>query len=213
MRSFRRHQIDKYLTSVAEHISGEILDIGGKKDGKRGLFRPPQSPNNTYYYLNNSIKTNPDILADAHDIPRPNNSFDCILLCEVLEHVKGPEIVLSEAYRLLSTGGVLIGTIPFMFKVHADPNDYQRWTSQKLQIALGEAGFINVQIQPMGGVSGVIYDLLRGVLLDGSGNRSNLNKLAQKILAIFFNLFVVIDKFTSESRYHTTSGWGFIAAK
>lgn len=213
MRSFRRHQIDIFLNSVAKYMSGKILDIGGKKDGKRGKFRPPQNANNTFTYLNNSIQTNPDILADAHNIPCASNSFNCILLCEVLEHVKSPDKVLSEAFRLLEVDGVLIGTIPFIFKVHADPDDFQRWTAQKLRLALAEAGFLKITIQPMGGVVGVIYDLIRGILVVPEGNNKIWIKILQKIFANFFNLFVFFDRFTNKSRNHTTSGWGFVAAK
>ena len=213
MRSFRRYQIDCFLNSSEKMLFGRVLDIGGKKKGKRGTFKPPIRDGLSFTYLNNSPITKPDILADAHDIPCEDESFECVLICELLEHVRHPEVVLGEAFRSLKSGGVIVGTVPFLFKVHADPFDYQRWTSLKVEAALQEVGFSQIRISPMGGVVGVIFDLLRGVLVDGREVQSFPKKVGQRALNLFFPVFVYFDRFSFRSRAHTTSGWNFTAKK
>jgi SAM-dependent methyltransferase len=45
-------------------------------------------------------------------LPFPSNSFDCILLSEVIEHLEAPEISIREAVRVLCPGGRLLITTP-----------------------------------------------------------------------------------------------------
>jgi 2-polyprenyl-3-methyl-5-hydroxy-6-metoxy-1,4-benzoquinol methylase len=45
-------------------------------------------------------------------LPLPSNSFDCILLSEVIEHLEAPQISIREATRVLRPGGRLLVTTP-----------------------------------------------------------------------------------------------------
>ncbi len=51
-------------------------------------------------------------VADAHRLPYANETFDGVVLSEVLEHVKDPGVVLAEAARVLGPGGVMVVTGP-----------------------------------------------------------------------------------------------------
>lgn len=48
------------------------------------------------------------VVADAHVLPLPDGSFDAVLLRYVLQHVRDPALVLSEAVRVLRPGGLLL---------------------------------------------------------------------------------------------------------
>ena len=48
------------------------------------------------------------IQADAHLLPFLNDSFDGVLLNNVLEHLERPEDALSEIRRVLKKGGILV---------------------------------------------------------------------------------------------------------
>ncbi len=59
-------------------------------------------------------KFNPDVLWDLDDFPYPfkDGQADKILCKEVLEHLRYPERVLNEIWRILKSGGRLILTTP-----------------------------------------------------------------------------------------------------
>src|SRR5215213_2010849 len=50
--------------------------------------------------------------AIGESLPFPDNTFDCILLSEVIEHLEEPQISIREARRVLCPGGRLLITTP-----------------------------------------------------------------------------------------------------
>lgn len=62
-----------------------------------------------------------DITSDIIAIPESDNSFDCIMCIEVLEHLPEPLAAVKEFYRLLRPGGKLIITAPFCSLTHFAP--------------------------------------------------------------------------------------------
>lgn len=61
------------------------------------------------------------VAAPAEDLPLPADSFDAVLLNEVLEHVADQQATLSELRRLLAPGGALVVFSPnrwFPFEGH-----------------------------------------------------------------------------------------------
>ena len=88
-------------------------------------------------------------LADAIDLPFKNNSFDRIIASEIIEHIKGDEKAVSEIYRTLKPGGVVIASVPN--KIHLPPRiwwlagiwaDHQKLYSEKeLEKLFQKVGF------------------------------------------------------------------------
>ncbi len=204
--TFRRYYLDQCLTDNTSSMQGRVLDIGGKKDNKRGSFRPPLNQVQEWIYLNSDTTTNPDIIADAEKISVPDGSYDTILLTEVLEHVRNPEDVLRESKRILARNGNLILSMPFLVGIHGDPDDYQRWTRRKLEHELQKSGFKITTISKMGGIIAVIWDLLRAQ----SQSEVFLLRLAGKILLYTAPLFKVLDRLISENM-NITTGYFIIA--
>lgn len=59
---------------------------------------------------------------NALELSYPDNSFDLVVSCEVLEHVGKPEKMVQEMYRVMRPGGVAIMTFPSReFPITYDP--------------------------------------------------------------------------------------------
>jgi len=128
MPTYRRMLLDRELEQARKYMKGLVLDIGGGR--RRGSFTAPETA--TWLVLDSSRDFKPHILGDAQSIPIRSNCIDCIKCTELLEHVEYPERVIAEISRVLKPGGTLLLSTPFIFPIHGDPFDFQRFTDQKL---------------------------------------------------------------------------------
>ena len=81
---------------------------------------------NDTFTIDGFVKEGTDLVCDIHQIPLPDESFDCIFCTGTLEHVEDPHKVLSEIYRLVKKQGIVHIEVPFIQGFHADPTDYWR---------------------------------------------------------------------------------------
>ena len=104
---------------------GVVYDIGSKGHAETGLELIP--PGVRLLSIDIDAATKPDIVADAHDLHMvPTDSADGVLTSSLLEHVRDPWKVVSEIERILKPGGVVHIGMPFVFRFHADPDDFWR---------------------------------------------------------------------------------------
>ena len=213
MVTFRRHYLDKILQRT--DFFGDVLDVGGKKENKRGLFRPPINKVNSWKYLNIDPLTKPDYCCSAEKIPVSESVFDIVLMTEVLEHLQNPEVVLKEIHRVLRKEGKLIATMPFLYPIHSDPNDYQRWTPQKIRVEIERGGFSIDQIVPMGSLFAVYFDLLHISFGIASKKRKSIkNRLINKfIMPPLAHLFMLLDNAYEYKNKQITTGFYFVGKK
>lgn len=172
--TYRRLWLDTMLASFSADMRGIVLDLGGKRENKRGTFQPPEEQARAWWYLNLDLSTNPNIYADVTRTPIQPESVDCILCTEVLEHLKDPQACVDEMHRLLSTGGVALASVPFFYPVHADPYDFQRFTEDGLRYLF--RNFKSVEVHRMGGYAGVL-----GLMLEIGISGVEGNSLPKKI--------------------------------
>lgn len=69
-----------------------------------------------------------DAIADAHDLPFPDRSFDLVVAAAVLEHVADPQRCEAEIRRVLDDGGHVFADTPFLQPVHMGAYDFTRFT-------------------------------------------------------------------------------------
>ena len=160
MRTFHRILLDDALAERLPLFTGRVLDVGGKKTRKRGVFRPDAAPAESWDYLNIDADSEPDILASADAIPVPDESYDSIMLAEVLAHIEEPGRVLREIGRVMRPGGVIVATMPFLFPLTQDPDDFQRWPPTRLRIEFERAGLRVDELVTMGSAAAVMFDLI-----------------------------------------------------
>lgn len=102
----------------------------------------------------------PDILADVTAIPLKDASADTILLLQVLEHIEFPTKALSELYRVLAPGGVIIVALPFLYPLHDGQFDMARYTEPMLRSIFTHAGFRIINVKGEGSFVGFFAQAL-----------------------------------------------------
>jgi SAM-dependent methyltransferase len=155
------------LRSVLEALPefyGTVLDVGcGHMPYKQLLL---SEPSRAVRYIGLDLPDNnyasPELEWDGVSIPLGEESVDCILLTEVLEHCPDAQLVLNEAFRVLKPGGFILITVPFIWPLHCVPYDEFRYTPFALSRFIDRAGFLDSEIKATGGrhaVLGVILGL------------------------------------------------------
>lgn len=135
--------IERARHSIENAVHGDVLDIGC---GNRWLER--NLPQDSYYVgldyphtVSLGYAGRPNVFGNGQCLPFASNSFDCVVLMDVLEHLPSPEASISEAWRVLRTGGTLLIQVPFIYPLHDEPHDFQRWSEYGLKILLNSYHF------------------------------------------------------------------------
>jgi len=116
-----------------------LLDYGCGNKPYRPVFAPKFGE-----YVGADLPGNPDAeltTGPQGQLPCEDESFDCVLSSEVMEHTEDPRAYLREAHRVLKTGGSLVLSVPAIWIYHPDPIDYWRWTIAGLQHEIRREGF------------------------------------------------------------------------
>ncbi|MGB4268087.1 MAG: class I SAM-dependent methyltransferase [Spirochaetota bacterium] len=104
---------------------------------------------------------NLDVISNLEKLPFKNCTFDSILCLQVLEHVKEPQNVCNELYRVLKVNGNLYLSIPQGWCVHHQaPNDYYRFTNYGIKYILEKSKFTIDFIKPTTGYFGYLANRL-----------------------------------------------------
>ncbi len=155
--TYRRKLLDKYLNKNTKYFQGTVLDIGGGR--KRGKFIPPKTDKWIFADITPELK--PDVICNVEKMQFKNKSFDTVKATELFEHVKNSEQGIKECYRVLEKSGYFIVSMPFLYPVHGDPYDYQRWTKDKWISMTRDMGFKIEKIYLVGNYFTVLSDMLK----------------------------------------------------
>lgn len=124
----------KKIQLIRANARGVVLDIGCATQWPRAHLRDCE-----YIGLDNwqigarLYAAKPAVFADAHRLPFKTASIDTVLLLDVLEHLGSPDLCLAESARVLQAEGVAIIAVPFLYPLHDEPFDFNRWTEHGLR--------------------------------------------------------------------------------
>jgi SAM-dependent methyltransferase len=154
---FNPHYIQNRLTTdilikYKDFARGVLLDIGSGESPYREIFTPSVVRYISLDYISrfNSKIEGIDINADCRYLPFKPNSFETILSTHVLEHVRDPRKLLSEAYSVLKDNGYLIIVVPQTWSLHSIPNDYHRFTEYGIRDILNNCSYEVIKIEKCG---------------------------------------------------------------
>lgn len=107
--------------------TARVLIVGGGSIGQ-GTDPLYEDPSLQLYSFDIYASPYVQFIADAHQIPLPDEYFDAIVVQAVLEHVLQPADVVAEIWRVLKFGGLVYAETPFMQQVHEGAYDFTRYT-------------------------------------------------------------------------------------
>jgi len=106
----------------------------------------------------------------------PTARYDTVVCHQVLEHVRHPWRAFAEFHRVLKPGGIILVSVPHISRRHELPRDYFRFTQEGVVALLEDAGYVEINALPFGGllaflhhqVSFVFPGLVTGIPLLGT---------------------------------------------
>ena len=140
----------------------------------------------------------------AESIPLEDESVDLVLCNQVLEHVTDPVASVSEIWRILKPGGIILGSVPHISPVHLEPYDFRRFTDLGVAQLFGNQGFQEIQVEGNGGAFSaatlcIWMDLLLTDRQAGrpQGFRANVALLVSPLVGISNGMALVLDTLLS----------------
>ena len=139
-------------------------------------------------------------LYDGGVMPFEKDTFNGALCIEVLEHTDNPELLLSEIFRILKPGSIMLLTVPWSARRHHIPYDFHRFTRERLSVLLSKSGFIDIIISERGNDYCVIANKLIINIIRNCRQLNLLNfyyKIPFIAIASLFSIFMLINSHVS----------------
>ena len=158
----RRYFIDKFYYKELSNLPSSkiVIDVGGKRAKKKGLFNVDEYFKKVLY-VNIDKSVEPDFVCDANNMPFKSEYADIVICSDMLEHTQDPIGAIREIYRVLKKGGKAYICVPFNTHLHNEPEDYGRPTKYFWKKVFEETGFKNITIRNQGNIYAVKANMLR----------------------------------------------------
>ena len=118
---------DALAAVQAERANPAILVIGA------GDMAYPVAPGTRLVYSDVAWGALTDTIADAHDLPFADASFDAVVSVAVLQYLPDPARAMQEAHRVLKPDGLAYVVAPFIQQTTLGPYDFFLFTHAGLR--------------------------------------------------------------------------------
>lgn len=137
----------EYETVATLPLSGRVLDVGG---GRKALYQKYLDAGLEIDSVNIDPAIEPTYLIEPGDpLPIDDATYDCAICLNTLEHVYDPRAVLAEIFRVLKPGGTVYITVPWVFRIHAHPDDFTRASPSWWRETARQIGFSRMELKPL----------------------------------------------------------------
>jgi len=128
-----------YLRHWVPQVDGPVLEVGSKDYGSTASFRDFYRQSE-YVGLDMSEGKGVDVVIDlTHSTGiLAENHFALAICCSVLEHVQRPWLFAPNLTRLIRPGGKLYMSVPWVWRYHAYPDDYFRFSHRGVMTLFDE---------------------------------------------------------------------------
>jgi SAM-dependent methyltransferase len=123
-----KRNYERFRQLLIDKTPNPIVLMVGSGEGGKGLAELLRNPAFTFIDTDVYFSSRVSVVADAHDLPFQDGSFDAIICQAVLEHVLNPQRCVSEIHRVLKDDGIVYAETPFMQQVHLGAYDFNRFT-------------------------------------------------------------------------------------
>jgi len=183
------------------HVQGKLVDLGC---GNAPLYQTYKAYTSEIYCVDwaNSFHEN-QFLDFVQDLNEPlqieDGIFDTVIVSDVLEHIRKPESLINEMFRILRPNGKIILNVPFFYWLHEESFDYFRYTRHGLKAMFEDAGFEVLYLEPRGGILEIIGDLISKFFVVFTFSGKFFSGLTNKVIGflLLFGFFRKITKATS----------------
>ena len=151
-----RKQLNKLIKRRLFEVTGEVLVLGAGHTDYSKYFNLDQCSllqTDLDYYGPHIAE-----LIDINDLDGLDRQFDVVIAFEVFEHVEDLANAVNQIHTVLKPKGKLLASMPFLFHIHADPNDFVRLTKQGIEHQFSR--FSHIEISAFGSRLHVLLDLI-----------------------------------------------------
>lgn len=169
---FSRKGLVDGVKKYAHYMRGVMLDFGcGHKPYERYFNNVEQYvgldlAESGHDHHKASRKSQIDVFYDGKVLPFQNDYFDSVFTSQVVEHIFNLDDILQEINRVLKPQGVILLTLPFVWREHEIPYDFARYTSFGIKYLLEKHGFRLIEQTKSSNDVEVIVQIWNAFLVD-----------------------------------------------
>ena len=159
LRDFQNFEFDK------ETINGQCIELGASDNYEKNFLKCNEKTTICHF---SNFKSKSNKIIDIN-LEKINNNlkikYDNLIVFNVLEHLNNIDTPLKNIRNILKKNGKVIGSTPFLYRVHGAPKDHFRFTKDNLLYNFKKNGFYKIKVKELGvGPFLAGFSLIRGFL-------------------------------------------------